>query len=44
MHRIIFMRISQIIGMKKIRENPLEKAVEERETCFPVAKREEVRP
>ena len=30
--------------MKKIRENPLGKTREERETCFPTAKREETRP
>ena len=30
--------------MKKIRENPLNKTREERESCFPVAGREEVRP
>ncbi len=30
--------------MKKIRQNPLGKTREERETCFPQAGREEVRP
>ena len=30
--------------MKKIRENPLNKTREERETCFPAAKKEELRP
>ena len=30
--------------MNKIRQNPLGKTREERETCFPQAGREEVRP
>ena len=37
-------RISHIIGMKKIRENPLGKAKEERETCFPQAGEREMKP
>ena len=34
----------KIIGMKKIKANPLGKARDERESCFPEAKSEEVRP
>ena len=30
--------------MKKIRQNPLGKTRDERETCFPAAGREEYRP
>ena len=36
--------ISHIMGMKKIKADPLGKAKEERETCFPQAGREEFRP
>ena len=31
------------MGMRKIKRNPLEKTRDERETCFPVGGREEIR-
>ena len=34
----------QIIGMRKIKSNPMGKTREERESCFPEAEREEYRP
>ena len=37
-------KISQIIGMRKIKQDPLEKTREERETCFPEAGRADLHP
>ncbi len=34
----------QIKGMKRVKSNPLNKTKEERETCFPEAAREEIKP
>ena len=42
--RIKKLKKSQIIGMNKIKSNPLEKTREERESCFPQTGREELRP
>ena len=41
---IFFLSENQNTDMRKIRPNPLNKTREERETCFPQAGREEVRP
>ncbi len=41
--RIFPCRICQNSGMKKIKQNPLGKTRDERETCFPEAGREEIR-